>query len=361
MNIPDETSGLPEWKARLLARLQDTTADYERMLHEGSSYPRYGRRGGEAVDAWRSAAAEVDRSRHDLEFRIRAAGIREADITAAAQAGRRGIRSDILNSRPAAPDGNSAVRVEAVDAIADDVWDLEHMAAIAVDREWRHNDRPLPTDPDAQRQYECNMAALWERAATTALAAGLSDTERTELWDRDQAGWIRLLKATVYGYDAANLEQRWREYARPGAAIDIARTTDPPAPHASQRILSGAVPPAPSVMLGRASEALNADHSAVEAAGEDVHEYRFDSYIYGPVTETVDRQAGVYGGFGLIEAAGLDNRLDRVVHQPEAGDVGLSASIEAAIHPATTLEWAPGEVPAPAAEAPDSRGPGLSL
>ncbi|GAA5104852.1 hypothetical protein [Nocardia iowensis] len=267
-------SQLAGWKARMLNRIADLAARHTLVLHEG--YPLYRHsdgRGAVAIEAWRSRLRDLDTIRGELEIRAELVGVHTELIDAARDAGERGEHwSDRVSSPPTVRDDNPG-RAPLLDAIAEDMWTLEHMAAVVVARQYRDNKGAgFTLDPQTRQQYERNMIAVWERINTTAAAAELTEAEQAEIWHRDQDGWLRVFSRTVYGYGDRALEERWHAYAWPGIEWDAHRaSTNLPADRV-QLIESSVQAPWPGVLIDRAAHAM-----AVDIANKA----RFDPSISG--------------------------------------------------------------------------------
>ncbi|MGQ4618991.1 hypothetical protein [Nocardia sp. R7R-8] len=257
--LPDG-EGLPSWKLRLLERIQDTAADHTRVLRQGCPIyqPRYGSGDEVQLHTWRSHLRALEADRSEIELHAAAVGVPESAITAARVAGVRGLRwADSAHSPNTMRRGEDPVRAHMVEGIAADVWQLEHMAAISVEYRLRGLDDIGADDPGAREQFDRNMAAVWTRANETAHVVGLSAAERAQLWDRDSAGWLKLVSVTVRGYDDPALLERWRVYAWRGIEHDARRALDPLAGQAVTSPEPSGAPPAPQLLIDCAAEALS--------------------------------------------------------------------------------------------------------
>ncbi|MGY1898398.1 hypothetical protein [Nocardia gipuzkoensis] len=254
-----ELEGLPSWKLRLLERIQNTAADHTRVLRQGypTYQPHYGS-GEIPIQTWRTHLRALEADRGEIELHAAAVGLPDSAITAARAAGQRGVRwGDSVHSPRTMRHGEDPVRAHMVEGIAADIWQLEHMAAISVEHRLRGLDDTVADDPAAREQFDRNMAALWTRANETAHVVGLSAGRRAALWERDGAGWLKLVSVTVRGYDDAGLQERWRAYAWPGIEHEALRAVDTLATDQVTRQVPGVVPPTPEVLLDRAAEALS--------------------------------------------------------------------------------------------------------
>ncbi|WP_157129230.1 hypothetical protein [Nocardia amamiensis] len=249
---------LPSWKLRLLERIQDASVDHARLLF--SSHPNYEPRdgGGEIpMQSWRTQLRALAAARHEIEIHAVAVGVPRAAIDQARAEGERGVRwGDSVHITRTIRTREDPVRAHMVEGIANDVWQLEHMAAISVEHRLRGIGDRFPPDTVAVEQFDRNMSALWARANKTAHVIGLTGDERAELWDRDQAGWRQLVVATVHRNGAAPLHERWRAYAWPGIEHEARRSIDTLAAGGVTVHEPGAAPPTPHVLIDRATEAL---------------------------------------------------------------------------------------------------------
>ncbi|WP_157171124.1 hypothetical protein [Nocardia araoensis] len=254
-----ELEGLPSWKLRLLERIQNTAADHTRVLRQG--YPIYQTHYGTGeipIQTWRTHLRALDADRSEIELHAAAVGLSDSAITAARAAGQRGQRwGDSVHSPPTMRHGEDPVRAHMVEGIAADIWQLEHMAAISVEHRLRGLDDTVTDDPAAREQFDRNMAALWTRANETAHAIELSAEERAQLWDRDDAGWLKLVSVTVRGYDDTALLERWRTYAWRGIEHDVRRALATLAVSQVADQEPDTAPPAPHLLIERAAEALS--------------------------------------------------------------------------------------------------------
>ncbi|MGO4613025.1 hypothetical protein AB4305_03615 [Nocardia sp. 2YAB30] len=253
-----ELEGLPSWKLRLLERIQDTSTDHARVLLQG--YPTYEPHDGSGeipMQTWRTHLRALDADRTEIEIHAAAVGVPAAAIAHARAAGQRGLRwADSVHSPRIMRHGQDPVRAHMIEGISNDVWQLEHMAAISVEHQLRGLHDGFAPDPAAAGQFDRNMAALWTRANETAHIIGLTGAECTELWDRDRAGWLKLVSVTVRGYDDAALRERWRAYAWRGIEHEARRSIGTLAAGRVTLHEPGVAPPTPHLLIDRATEAL---------------------------------------------------------------------------------------------------------
>ncbi|WP_280453712.1 hypothetical protein [Nocardia brasiliensis] len=263
---PFELAG---WRARLLDRIEDLAARYAFVLH--TEYPGYREgdgRGAAAIERWRGRLRDLEDGRTDLEIRAELTGMDIEFIELARQGGEQGERWNDLIGRPPTVAHDDPARAPLLDAIAETIWTLEHMAAVEAARQ--RAGRDLAPEPASQQQYERNMTALWTGVNTLAAAAVLTEAEHTEMLHRDHGNWIRMVSRTVYGYTDSRLAVRWRAYAWPGIEWEATRVsaefvgvdelTEP-----SRRA------PAPDALISEATRALHVD----------IAEARADAFIYG--------------------------------------------------------------------------------
>lgn len=261
---PVELAG---WKARLLDRIEDLAERRRVVVEEG--YPVYldgDGRGAAALEGWRSRLRDLDAIRHELEIRAEIAGVPADLIDSAREAGERDTHWRNWPSSPIAVGVDDPGRAALLDAIAQGMWTLEQMAAVAVVYERRRPAfEPFAIDPHAQRQYRQNMTALWTRVNTNAAAAELTAAEQIQLLHRDQPGWIALFSRTVYAASYPELKECWRAYAWPGIQWDAERTSATPTPiREDSPALEGSAP-SPSELIDRVTQALRAHITARQA------------------------------------------------------------------------------------------------
>ncbi|NKY87555.1 hypothetical protein [Nocardia veterana] len=215
---PPPAQRRPAWQQRLLDRIQDLPDDRGRLLREGYDTPPGA--GELAMLAWRTQLLQLAADRSEIEARAHALGIPHAEIADARAAGSRGRRADL---RPAP--GADTVRERVQSWVADDVWQMQHMAAIDVAHRMRAvTDAPrFEPEPGMVAQFERNLSALWIRAGNLADAIGLTVAESAGMWARTSSDWQRILDATTQTYDNQALEERWRVYARPGIETSVMR------------------------------------------------------------------------------------------------------------------------------------------
>lgn len=257
-----DSRGLTGWKARLLDRIRDLASEEWQILRDNELSPPWPQKPDPALNHLRVRTIELRRQQHDLKLRARACGIRHADVNAAANLSVWGHR------RAPVLEGDEAVRARLIDAIADDIWTLEHMAALEVDRRfYTRAEDPAPGRQE-QQQFESNMAAIWARAAAVASYAGLSDDERSDLWGRDQKGWVSLFENAIYPYD--DIMDRWRAHSASDMVADASRSMGTAELGLRQSAEADTQPPLPQVLIDRAVATLDA---AIREAGSEA-EYR---------------------------------------------------------------------------------------
>ncbi|MGV9822952.1 hypothetical protein [Nocardia xishanensis] len=259
MNQPlSEVERLPSWKLGLLERIQNTAAEHARVLVNGHPvYQSHYGSGDVQIQSWRTHLRALAADRAEIEIHAAAVGVPDAAIAQVRSAGLRGQRwEDSVASSRAMRDGDNPVRAQLVDGIAGDVWQLEHMAAIHVAHQLRGFDGRVPRDAEADSQFDRNMTALWSRAADAAIVAGLTGRERDQLWERDPAGWQHLAALTVCSYSDAELHERWRVYAWGGIEHEVRRSSDHLTFNDRSQGDLEAGPPAPHVLIYRATQAL---------------------------------------------------------------------------------------------------------
>ncbi|MBY8862035.1 hypothetical protein K7711_36550 [Nocardia sp. CA2R105] len=248
------SSSLPSWKVRLLERIHDISAAHVRVLDQ--AYPRYELDDGQGdvpVLIWRAQLRTLEVEREDLVEQALGVGVPTDVIYRASEAGAHGVgwERDASSSATNAP-GEDLARKYLVERIANDIWRLEHMAVLSADHLLRELDS---TESDA-RQFDRNMHALWNRVNDTAGAIGVRDEERTELWGRDEAGWLRLAAVTVRGYLDSDLQERWRAYAWAGIEHAAARSREFANLDPTVVAERGAAPPIPQALIGCATRAI---------------------------------------------------------------------------------------------------------
>uniref|UniRef100_UPI001C22B218 hypothetical protein n=1 Tax=Nocardia noduli TaxID=2815722 RepID=UPI001C22B218 len=208
MSYSNQAGELSGWRAGLLARIQDRSADHARVLRQG--FPEYKTeygRGDVALARWRSNLRDLASDRDELAMRAAASGVPEAAITAAVEAGARGKRWEHNRSNPPTTrHGEDPIRGQMIAAMAEDMWTLEHMAAVSVAKDFRFLGDVM--DAEGPRQYLVGMDSLWNRVDALAMLSDLSEGECADLWGRDEQGWRRLV-ATVAGYDDAQLLEQY--------------------------------------------------------------------------------------------------------------------------------------------------------
>ncbi|MEU6191700.1 hypothetical protein [Nocardia sp. NPDC047038] len=280
MNDGSGMDRLSGWQARLLRRIEDLRAECGRVRREIPHTP-WPQRPDPSFDQLRLRQSELERDLDGLKVRARASGIPETEIEKAEHSAQwRGFRDDNRPAGSIQTGGESPARTQMMDAIADDVWTVEHMAAVAGFREWQPgNDVSKRLATVESRQHERKMVALLHRVEATASLAELTDDERTTLWNRDEAGWIRLFQHTVYAYNSEQLERRWQENCPPHSGTQIADIIRRVAAERHDPADSGLAPPTPRELIDRAVAALEADYLAW---GVDYDEYLFYISMFGP-------------------------------------------------------------------------------
>ncbi|WP_378741200.1 hypothetical protein [Nocardia brasiliensis] len=257
---------LPSWKLRLLEKIQNTAADHAKALRH--AFPDYDPPDGAAnikVQTWRTHLMVLRSDLREIELHATGVGVPSAAIAAAREAGQWGQRwGDSMHSPPAMRHGEEPVRAHMVGGIAQDVWQLEHMAVIRVEHQIRNHDHRFPYDAAATSQFDRNMAALWQRAAAVAQVVELSRVEAQEIWGRDHHGWRHLSAVTVHTYDDAELYERWRTYTWRGLEHSARRDTDNLA-LSSGTDLSSLGPPRPAVLIDNATDALSTQSAGQRA------------------------------------------------------------------------------------------------
>ncbi|WP_280310379.1 hypothetical protein [Nocardia abscessus] len=279
-HLPD-LEGLPRWKLRLLERIHDISAEHWQIL---SSFQPRDRSQAIPIHPRRIRLRALEADRAEIEMHAAAVGLPASAIEQARTAGQRGLRwSDSAQLPHSTRDGDNPVRDHMVEGVADDIWQLEHMAAINAERRFGRPPSRTVHHPEAAEveQFGRNMAALWNRANDTARVLGLSEKERAQLWGRDREGWQRLVALTVATYDDAGLLERWRTYAWSGLEHEVARghvNVWRGLEHEVRREIDnlvagsiashepGVAPPTPHLLIERAVEAvIAAGHGQAEA------------------------------------------------------------------------------------------------
>ncbi|WP_338760839.1 hypothetical protein V7968_32505 [Nocardia vulneris] len=257
------------WRARLLDRIVELGT--RRLLGQQHNYPVYrpgDRRGAVAIESWRARSRDLKALSGELEARAELTGIDPRLIAAAREAGVLGERwSEQVVDAPRVR-ADDPGRAPLLDAIAEDMWALEHMAALDVALGQRApTGRRIGADPFAE-QYDRNMAALWNRVNATAATAGLSETEQGELWGRDDRGWQLLVSRTTEHYldldRLGDLEEQRRFYAWAGIEWDAQRVTAALTADHDDVVVSAGRAPSPDVLIGRAIGAHKANRAADE-------------------------------------------------------------------------------------------------
>ncbi|AFU02850.1 hypothetical protein [Nocardia brasiliensis] len=251
---PSELSELPYWQLRLLEQLQNTLAQHRRLLLDGPGPYQPDHGSGEIqLQLWQTDLHWLAGQRIDILARARATvGLPESAVTHAIQQGSRQLRWDAGRYQTGNHAGEDLHRAQMVESLAGDVWRLEHMAAIRVQHRAHRNARRSPSPGNAETQFDRNLNAIWQRAATTAGLLDLTGAECGQLWGRDSAGWQRLFDATVDRYSASGLYERWHAAAWSGVEYDARRSIDNLGAAGFALGEPGPRPPRPEVLLGRA-------------------------------------------------------------------------------------------------------------
>ncbi|MEU6559274.1 hypothetical protein [Nocardia nova] len=266
----------PVWQQRLLDRIQDLSAHRARLLREGYEHPPGA--GDVPVLAWRTQLLHLGADRGEVETHARAIGIGEDDIAAERAAGGHGR----LAAGPG-PDVD-VVREHMVTGVANDVWQMQHMAVLDVARRLRRitTTPRFEPGPETVAQFERNMGAFWLRAGNVADAIGLTADEHAGMWATTSSEWRRIVDATAQTYDSEGIEERWRIYARSGIESELVRdatamrlplervlsehVTRIPAPKTMKVAAAAAFVEQPTVGLGEVDESV-ARALPVEADG----------------------------------------------------------------------------------------------
>ncbi|MGF6885944.1 hypothetical protein ABIA39_007543 [Nocardia sp. GAS34] len=260
-------NSLPSWKLRLLERIQNNFANHAELLRDG--YPVYKPHFGSAdapIQTWRTHLLVLQADREELITHALAVYVPHDAIRKAGAAGGRGERwGHSVHSPRTMREGEDPVRAYMIEGVANDIWQLEQMAAITVEHQRRALD-PNGTAGELTEQFHRNMGTLWMRARDTSLVIGLNASERTELWDRDAAGWKWLTALTVRGQTDAQLDERQRAYSWRGIE-HAARRAIESLPERKPILDPGSEPPDPEALLARATNALNT--LAAEPASPD--------------------------------------------------------------------------------------------
>lgn len=266
---PVELAG---WKARLLDRIEDLAQQRRLLVDDG--YPVYRQgdgRGAAALEGWRSRLRDLDAIRGELEIRAEIAGVPVDLIDSAREAGERSVHWSSWPSSPIVVGEDDPGRAPLLDAIAQDMWSLEQMAAVAAVYEQRcRAHEGLAPDPQTQWQYRQNMTALWARLNTNAAVAELTAAERIQWWHREQSGWIALLSRTVYAATYPELKECWRAYAWPGIQWDADRTHATQTPTPGNRPVPEGPAPSPAELTDHATRALQAHLTQRQSWDESV-------------------------------------------------------------------------------------------
>jgi len=205
-------SSAPGWKVRVLAQIQDVAADWS--VTERRGYEHYRGDERDALSSWRLDLYRLKERRTDLEARAAAVGLPQSGIDAVREHGYQGRRS--ADSFPGLGSSANSAREVLVDAVAGDMWQLQHMLVLGAARQQRLFAAGMLTEPEikARAQFDRNAVGLWARAGMVAAALQLSVTERDRLWATDVQEWAPIVATTVARYHDHVLERRWRAHAR---------------------------------------------------------------------------------------------------------------------------------------------------
>ncbi|MGY1960866.1 hypothetical protein [Nocardia gipuzkoensis] len=263
---------LPPWKVRLLEDIQEWSVERTHLLRRG--YPTYTAGNGSEfeIQSWRSGLRVLDAVRSEAEIHARSVEVPPEWIEAARLLGRQGVRwAERDPAPPRPPRGPEARRAWVLSTLADDVWQLEHMAALTVARRARLAAQGIHSEPEpvVASQFQNNMTAVWQRACELAGTVDLLDIERRQLWGRSARGWGVLLAATVHTYDTDTLEEQWRTHAWPGIereARDVVDNIRDSIDRSRDRVLDGgSLPPQPQQLIQHAMHHLW--HSGIAGDG----------------------------------------------------------------------------------------------
>ncbi|MGF6885954.1 hypothetical protein ABIA39_007533 [Nocardia sp. GAS34] len=205
-------SDVPAWKIRVLARIHALAADWSATRRRG--YEHYSGTEHDALISWRTDLQKLIDQRTDLEARAVAVGIPEPAIEFVRENGYRGQR--FADSFPGASTSGNPAREVLIDAVAQDLWDLQQMLVLGAARQHRRfaAGRFTETNIGARARFDRNTVSLWARAGSLAAALQLTETERDRLWVNDIQGWSRIITATVARYGRRELERQWHAHAR---------------------------------------------------------------------------------------------------------------------------------------------------
>ncbi|MGY2092835.1 hypothetical protein [Nocardia gipuzkoensis] len=212
---------------------------------------------------------------------------------------------------------DESVRASLLATAEADAWMLRYMVAVDVlrSRQRQAENSTTQSGPDTE-QHRRNMAGLAANVEIIADLIDMTEAERDTIRVRTMDDWPRMIAATAQSLDTPDItEEVWDDLCDPwfeSRSDCIANTL--------RHHIAEPTPPlltTPEELVARARRALEVE----------------------PETRQVDQ----------------------AVRLREAGEVGRSALIDAAIHPDAAPEWEPGEDPDPASEASTSQDPGISL
>lgn len=262
-----EFDGMPAWKVRLLGRIQDSVARTAELTRVRDADTLYSGRGDPTISSERAIAgvSALDDYRRELEARATAAGLPAAAIQHAHAAGRSGRTSP--DNRFLAGLGVVAGDA-AADALADQIWQLEHTALVLVEYNHRTDARQIVQDLGLLRDVDRAMTALWYGTTEGIDLSGLTAGEATDLWSRDVEGW-RPLASLVRSYDAAGLRKRLHSFASPQIEETLRRLGGPDEARVDHAVRAGTAPPTPYQIIESATEAFRALDSHRSATGRE--------------------------------------------------------------------------------------------
>ncbi|WP_416566100.1 hypothetical protein [Nocardia testacea] len=260
MSVPSpELDDMSGWKLRLLGRIRDSVAHTAGRAHTVDTDSAYLGRGDPTDSGSTSQEAGADvaalqRYRCELEARAAAAGISDAAIEQARAGERCG---------PSFPKYRLRTNVDAligetmIDALADQVWHLEHTSLVLVEYSYRTDARQIVQDLELLRDVERAMTASWYGITEGIDFAGLTVADATDLWTRDPARWLPLAQL-VRGYDDTGLRQRLHRFASPEIEDTLRRLGGPDPFHIDHAVRIGTAPPTPYQLIESATDALHA-------------------------------------------------------------------------------------------------------
>ncbi|KZM70424.1 hypothetical protein [Nocardia terpenica] len=175
----------PSWKARLLEHIQDLSTS--------------------AVGPHRHQAL-IDAQARAVAIGLPPWWIEHARILGRCGSGPTGTHRPKRRNTP---------RNNAIEALAADLWELQHVAALAAARLERLAAVGIMVEPDPAHAtfFDQNMVQLWLRTCDAVRTIEPDDAEREQLWASDIRGWRRIVAATVDTYSDRDLYRRWIAYA----------------------------------------------------------------------------------------------------------------------------------------------------